>query len=281
MVPIRPEGESDRALYLIDPEDKISRVRLDAPQGDSTNPMMPSARNTIVYINEGVLRVMASDASGDRKLFNRDPAGCDDVRRASWSQADPNVMVIACRVSDERDTMLVIGMDGRLIRRLDAGKDRIGDLSLSPDGQTIAFWATDHADASGGALYTLPVVGTGDPKRVANTEDGLNADPAWSPDGSQIAFSRVDGSDQGDTDIFVMNVDGSDVRQLTESDAADTRPAWSPDGRSLLIVSNRKSLDGGPGRRYGLALIRISDREVIGWVQLDARHISRPFWTTR
>jgi Tol biopolymer transport system component len=123
------------------------------------------------------------------------------------------------------------------------------------------------------------VIGTGDPKRLTNAEDGLNAFPAWSPDGSQIAFSRQ--VDEGDSEIFVMNLNGSDVRQVTESEASDTRPSWSPDGKNLLIVSNRKSIDGGPGKTFGLALIRISDREVIGWLPLDARQINRFFWTTR
>jgi Tol biopolymer transport system component len=123
------------------------------------------------------------------------------------------------------------------------------------------------------------VIGTGDPKQVTDDEDGLNTFPAWSPDGSQIAFSRE--VDDDNTDIFVMNLNGSDVRQVTESEASDTRPSWSPDGKNLLIVSNRKSIDGGPGKTLGLALIRISDREVIGWLPLDARQIQRPFWTTR
>jgi hypothetical protein len=279
VVPIRPDADSDRGLYLINPEDKTNRVQLDAAPGDNANPMMPTGRNTIIYLNAGKLRVMASDASGDRKLFDQDPAGCEEVTHASWSQADPNVLVISCRASEERDSMLVIGVDGHLIRRLDAGKDYIGDLSLSPDGQTIAFWATDQANASGGALYTLPVIGTGDPKRLTNAEDGLNSFPAWSPDGSEIAFSRQ--VSHGNNDIFVMNVNGSDVRQVTDSEAFDTRPCWSPDGKNLLIDSNRKSIDGGPGKTHGLALIRITDREVVGWVPLDARQINRPFWTTR
>ena len=175
--------------------------------------------------------------------------------------------------------MLVIGVDGHLIRRLDAGKDFIGDLALSPDGQTVVFWASDQANASGGQLSTLPVIGTGDPKQLTDADDGPDSQPAWSPDGSEIAFSREVG--HNNNDIFVMNVNGSDVRQVTDSNAFDTRPCWSPDGKNLLISSNRKSIDGGPGKTFGLALIRITDREVIGWIPLDAVQINRPFWTTR
>ena len=44
--------------------------------GGNSNPIMQASRNTIIYLNAGMLRVMAADGSGDRKLFNRDPAGC-------------------------------------------------------------------------------------------------------------------------------------------------------------------------------------------------------------
>jgi dipeptidyl aminopeptidase/acylaminoacyl peptidase len=276
---MRPDSDSDRGLYLINTEDNTDPVQLEAAPGDNSNPIMPTARNTIIYLNAGKLRAMASDASGDRKLFDQEPAGCDNVTHASWNLADPNIMVISCSTDADRDSMLVIGVDGHLIRRLDAGKDFIGDLALSPDGQTIAFWATDDKDASGGPLYTLPVIGTGDPKELADTEDGLNSFPAWSPDGSEIAFTRQVSHDN--TDIFVMSLNGSDVRQVTDSEAADNRPNWSPDGKNLLIVSNRKSIDGGPGKTFGLALIRIADTEVVGWIPLDAKQLNRPFWTTR
>ena len=57
-----------------------------------------------------------------------------------------------------------------------------------------------------------------------------NMSPAWSPDGSRIAFS----SDRdGMTSIYVMNADGSNVTRLT-SGTMSSNPAWSPDGQSLV-----------------------------------------------
>jgi dipeptidyl aminopeptidase/acylaminoacyl peptidase len=46
-------------------------------------------------------------------------------------------------------------------------------------------------------------------------------------------------SRDGDDEIFTMNADGSDVRQLTANAAADTRPDWSPDGTKIVFESNR------------------------------------------
>ena len=61
--------------------------------------------------------------------------------------------------------------------------------------------------------------------------------PAWSPDGTRIAFT----SDRdGDNDeIYVMNADGSGVTRLTNHSASDWMPTWSPDGARIAFASQR------------------------------------------
>ena len=65
------------------------------------------------------------------------------------------------------------------------------DFAISPDGQTVLFWASDTPGSDGGSIYTLPLIGTGAPKALTDSPDGVDADPAWSPDGTQIAFRRT------------------------------------------------------------------------------------------
>jgi imidazolonepropionase-like amidohydrolase/Tol biopolymer transport system component len=96
------------------------------------------------------------------------------------------------------------------------------DVDVSPDGQTLAFTLL-------GDIYTLPITG-GTPKRIA---DGLAWDvhPRFSPDGKRIAFT----SDRGGGDnIWVMNADGTDKRQVTKEDfRLLNQPSWSPDGQFI------------------------------------------------
>ncbi|HEV8196183.1 MAG TPA: BamA/TamA family outer membrane protein [Gemmatimonadales bacterium] len=66
------------------------------------------------------------------------------------------------------------------------------------------------------------------PLAAANT-------PTWSPDGTQLVFSGLDG---GISDLFVINVDGSGLKRLTNDKAADLHPVWSPDGKTIAFTTD-------------------------------------------
>ncbi len=67
---------------------------------------------------------------------------------------------------------------------------------------------------------------------------GAERGPAWSPDGTMIAFYGA-ASEEGNYDIFVVNSDKTGIRNLTNSPQADDRyPTWSPDGTRLAFHSN-------------------------------------------
>jgi hypothetical protein len=106
---------------------------------------------------------------------------------------------------------------------------------LSPVGDTDRGIFTMNSDGSG--LLTL--------FDVAGAYDSA---PAWSPDGSRIAFESdadVDGANpERDMEVWTMATDGSAPVQLTHNALHDEGPAWSPDGRQLAYTS-------GPDNRHG------------------------------
>ena len=93
--------------------------------------------------------------------------------------------------------------------------------------------ACDSADSTTNChIYVMNTDGAG----RALTSGGANdIDPAFSPDGSRIAFSRAVGGPGGQYDIYVMNADGTNVQQLTREPKDDRYPAWSPDGTKIAF----------------------------------------------
>ena len=69
------------------------------------------------------------------------------------------------------------------------------------------------------------------------TDFGENWDPAWSPDGTRIAFATHRDFNPYNTEIYVMNADGSNLVQLTHNTAIDGDPDWSPDGEKIVFTS--------------------------------------------
>jgi Tol biopolymer transport system component/DNA-binding winged helix-turn-helix (wHTH) protein len=97
---------------------------------------------------------------------------------------------------------------------------------LSPDGEWLAFYMWGRQDD----LYLIRTDGTG----FRQLTDDVHRDrvPRWSPDGKLIAWQSTR---TGKYEIWTMNPDGSDVRQLTrESRGHAYTPTWSPDGKRLV-----------------------------------------------
>ena len=132
--------------------------------------------------------------------------------------------------------------------------------SWSPDGTRLVFSHDDvHWEPGPGprggrwransetALYLVNADGSG-LTRLANAPAGGVAD--WSPDGRRILFSW-DGGQEGTSEVYVINVDGTDLRNLTSDGAIAQHATWSPDGTRIAFASNREQVEEfGPANRW-------------------------------
>lgn len=104
---------------------------------------------------------------------------------------------------------------------------------LPVSGQQLILWAASQS----GGNPVLFLMNTADRSIKALTPgDSTNTQPAWSPDGSKIAFTS---HRDGNNEIYVMAPDGSNPVNLTRNPGDDSYPAWSPDSARILFTSNR------------------------------------------
>jgi Tol biopolymer transport system component len=96
--------------------------------------------------------------------------------------------------------------------------------TLSPDGRTLVFASSQ----SGNLDIYKQTVGTRGAVDLTAGADSYDTQPVISPDGVRIAFR----SSRNGGGVFVMNIDGNNVKQVT---AAGFNPTWSPDGRELAV----------------------------------------------
>jgi len=109
--------------------------------------------------------------------------------------------------------------------------------SWSPVENKLAFQRARSRGSRWFSIWTVELEGgePGYPTEIASSPDTALITPVWSPDGRRLAFASATKSDSPtvpeQSDIFVVNLDGTNKRNLTDGHSANFAPTWSSDGR--------------------------------------------------
>jgi Tol biopolymer transport system component len=104
--------------------------------------------------------------------------------------------------------------------------------AFSPDGRHLAFTAY----RKGKDVLDIVDVKSQEIERRLDTPLSQMVGPSWSPDGKRIVFS---GAEHGFSNLYMIDADGRNLRQLTSGKESGLQPSWSPDGRQVAFVSDR------------------------------------------
>jgi Tol biopolymer transport system component len=119
------------------------------------------------------------------------------------------------------------------------------DPEWSADGKRIAFESNRDGFSE---IFVMNADGTQETQVTNNLDFSFDRSPTFSPDGERIAFesNRATGVDnpEKDVEIFVVNLDGTGLQQLTRNAARELHPDFSPNGKKIAFVSHRNFQPG-------------------------------------
>lgn len=126
-----------------------------------------------------------------------------------------------------------------------------GEPSFSSDGKFI-YYATEHVQPFSSKFISIRVVELADKSNTSQiTENADKRKPVMSPDGTKIAYLS---KTAGNYDIWIMNPDGTESRQITDSASDEGAPSWSPEGDILAYSLEGKIWTVSPDNRVPTVL---------------------------
>jgi Tol biopolymer transport system component len=175
-----------------------------------------------------------------------------------WSPDGTRLAFVSNR--NGNNDIFIVNADGGGLFQLTTSDQDDHTPSWSPDGRQIVYTSYQEGNAD---IFIINADGSGEPIQITDhpSDDFY---PAWSPAGDLIAFVTERNEPFPDScwssgcnkDIFVVNPDGTNLRNLTESNSDDWWFEWSPDGTRIVYEGKRDGMTD-------LYVVNIQTRETL------------------
>ncbi len=194
-----------------------------------------------------------------------DDGGNDDW--PAWSPDGKRIVFQSDRSGNE--DIWIINADATGLVQLTHNPKADRHPNWSPDGKKIAFSSNRSGNEEVWVIDVAAALASSDDSMAVNLTQSPGRDryPFWSPDGKQLTFNT---HRDDDYEIYVMNADGSQQRNLSQSPQSTEGLAdWSPDGKRVVFYSNRT----------GNKEVYIMDLATLAWTNISNHPANDEFCT--
>jgi len=183
----------------------------------------------------------ASDRSGQLEIWVMSRDGGDQHQITHDSARDygptwsPGGRQIAFRSDrDGNSEIYAMNSDGSNERRLTFSNASDNTPKWGPDGRIL--FVTNRDVGSKSSLWVMNADGTDQHRLTPSTFFWNESRPAWAPDGHRVIFQADRDGPVGNTELYSMAMDGTDLRRLTTYPGKDDWPTWSPDATQIAFA---------------------------------------------
>jgi TolB protein len=214
-----PDGPNEREQIYVANADGSNLRPIDLPGVEPIQPTWFPGGRRILFLDlasKPTFKIVNVDGSGLRT------AGMPPFGDGACVFGDgKRVAVVRPRRpgNDEVQAIFVVRLDTKRVKRITPWGSYTGTIDCSPDGTRVVYGKPAFGPPTSANVFTVRTDGTRSRQLTHSKGGTVNNNPnSWSPDGTKIVFTSNRGG-RADRVLFVMNADGSDVRQLTRGAA--------------------------------------------------------------
>ena len=194
---------------------------------------------------DGKQLVFISLISGKEQLFTMNVDGSNvvqitrddaDHEDPAWSPDGSKIAFVL--ITKDRHSIAVMRTDGSKVELLTPVEQNTIHPNWSADSKCVIYCTNDDLEPPKKNSARINTIDLGTKKITPLIAGGINTYGSWSPDLKHIAFRKIIGDEN--SEVFVADADGSNLRNLTNNPFFDGWPAWSPDSRKIAFASNRR-----------------------------------------